>query len=385
MFECREPKRERSTHIKVVCALCRRDFSFQRSKHYSAIPLEAHQWPPPSPPSPRKQRERPARVGPNRTYSSFDSSQVQQTCLNGFRFGESECVSALSDFWKRSNDPTSTGDGAAGRTSCFGVLTCSSGSCRTVVHGCWSCYSACFFIKESKQAKSDGIPAVIFIVWYYFYRIGEMGPRRSRWLRPVLWVMASKSTDAGSDGGLAQPNARLRRLHWRLRSGPSTPTCETFPGPNCHLKIVVHRNNVDIFQLFFSPGLTFSLKCDEHLTSKIKGLIYFISALLQLHAGTRARQPVGWWDCKYGWDCVLSPAVFGGLCWASGPGGGPTASDSMILLLTLQLFSPLPHCQRSDTRGVGVQWETPPVYCETHTEQESTGGGPGSGATFSVI
>lgn len=48
---------------------------------------------------------------------------------------------------------------------------------------------------------------------------------------------------------------------------------------------------------------------------------------------------------------LLSLAGFGALCRASVPGGTPTASDSVILLLTVQLFNLLLHCQRSDTGG----------------------------------
>lgn len=47
---------------------------------------------------------------------------------------------------------------------------------------------------------------------------------------------------------------------------------------------------------------------------------------------------------------LLSLPGFGALCRASVPGGAPTASDSVILLLTIQLFSLLPHYQRTDTR-----------------------------------
>lgn len=58
---------------------------------------------------------------------------------------------------------------------------------------------------------------------------------------------------------------------------------------------------------------------------------------------------------------LLSVAGFGALCRASVPGGTPTASDSVIPLLTLQLFSLLPHCQRSDRgeREVGAGGEAP--------------------------
>lgn len=47
-------------------------------------------------------------------------------------------------------------------------------------------------------------------------------------------------------------------------------------------------------------------------------------------------------------ETVAFPGVFflfffGGLCRARVPGGAATASDSMILLLTVQLFSLLPH------------------------------------------
>lgn len=81
---------------------------------------------------------------------------------------------------------------------------------------------------------------------------------------------------------------------------------------------------------------------------------------------------------------LLSLAGFGALCRASVPGGTPTVSDSVILLLTVQLFSLLPHCQRSDTGG-GERWvqgAKPPVYC-TPTEVKAqvagseVGGGGG--------
>lgn len=47
---------------------------------------------------------------------------------------------------------------------------------------------------------------------------------------------------------------------------------------------------------------------------------------------------------------VAFSAWFWSLVSSISPGGTPTASDSVTLLLTIQLFSLLPHYQRTDTR-----------------------------------
>lgn len=79
---------------------------------------------------------------------------------------------------------------------------------------------------------------------------------------------------------------------------------------------------------------------------------------------------------------LLSPAGFGALCRASVPGSSPTASDSVILLLTVQLFSLLPHCQWSDSGG---QKEKTPVYCTpTEVKAQAQAWGGGHLASFSI-
>lgn len=144
------------------------------------------------------------------------------------------------------------------------------------------------------------------------------------------------------------PNARLRQnLAFAL---------PRHLGPNCSPLLQLHGS------LGHSGASTMVIKLSNvhsisflgwFLVLNAIGTVLFLLTLLSCSCMQAAAACSLWVDEIVNMD-ETNVAFFGwfwSLVSCISPCGTPAASDSVILLLTVQLFSLLPHCQRSDTRG----------------------------------